>query len=296
MRSTNNIFLIDCIGQVVGREDPEDIVTNAGQSSKRMRLYLEDAGLLNLGKQATQPISHLQSQEQQFVTEEISSGEIPFHTIEDVYNMTEAYASCTGCYKKVISKNDYYQCGECGQRASKPPLRYRIRVVITDSTGCLNILLWNPEAVLIVGKSATDVRALSKNEKSCSYPKFFDVIIEKKYLFKIAVTLENMTSGDPFYSVSKISDDQNLIELYGSQSAMLEQIVDQSVENSHPVVVTVESSTDGSGGSTVSLSKDSPKGGNLEISLGSPAMSGKAKGQGSNGKTFKRVGGKRKHD
>ncbi|MED6116000.1 hypothetical protein PIB30_095976 [Stylosanthes scabra] len=45
--------------------------------------------LLNLGKQATQPISYLQSQGQRSMIEEISSGEIPLHTIEDVYNMTE---------------------------------------------------------------------------------------------------------------------------------------------------------------------------------------------------------------
>ncbi|MED6150496.1 hypothetical protein PIB30_072872 [Stylosanthes scabra] len=32
----------DCVGQVVEREDPEDIITKAGQSSKRMRIYLED--------------------------------------------------------------------------------------------------------------------------------------------------------------------------------------------------------------------------------------------------------------
>ncbi|MED6206534.1 hypothetical protein PIB30_027758 [Stylosanthes scabra] len=42
MCSNNDIFLIDRVGQVVGKEDPEDIITKAGQSSKRMRLYLED--------------------------------------------------------------------------------------------------------------------------------------------------------------------------------------------------------------------------------------------------------------
>ncbi|MED6188211.1 hypothetical protein PIB30_083956 [Stylosanthes scabra] len=42
MCSNNDIFLIDVVGQVVGKEDPEDIITKAGQSSKRMRLNLED--------------------------------------------------------------------------------------------------------------------------------------------------------------------------------------------------------------------------------------------------------------
>ncbi|MED6142189.1 hypothetical protein PIB30_111351 [Stylosanthes scabra] len=45
MCASNNIFLIDCIGQVVGKESPENIVTKSGQSSKRLRLYLEDVEL-----------------------------------------------------------------------------------------------------------------------------------------------------------------------------------------------------------------------------------------------------------
>ncbi|MED6223101.1 hypothetical protein PIB30_070738 [Stylosanthes scabra] len=58
-----------------------------------LELVLQDKEvcLINLGEQATQPISHVESQGKRFVTEEISSGEIPFQTIEDVYNMIEAF-------------------------------------------------------------------------------------------------------------------------------------------------------------------------------------------------------------
>ncbi|MED6167859.1 hypothetical protein PIB30_006830 [Stylosanthes scabra] len=45
MCASNNIFLIDYIGQVVGKEAPEDIIIKTGQSSKRLRLYLEDVEL-----------------------------------------------------------------------------------------------------------------------------------------------------------------------------------------------------------------------------------------------------------
>ncbi|MED6147019.1 hypothetical protein PIB30_117437 [Stylosanthes scabra] len=244
MCSLNNIFLIDCMGQVVGREDPEDIITKTGQSSKRLQLYLEDGEknkmkctlfgdfvdqalryleplvivtqlfkphvflsdvnvqaslyashvlfnpslpavvefrdrLLTLGEEFTQPISHVKSQGQRSVTDEISSGEFPLRTVEEVLNMTEPcscwilasivsieggrdgwfYASCKGCFKKVIPKNDVYHCGECGQHGTKPPIKYRLKVIVNDFTGCLNLLLWNSEGSMIVGKSAAEVRA-----------------------------------------------------------------------------------------------------------------------------------------
>ncbi|MED6198058.1 hypothetical protein PIB30_062510 [Stylosanthes scabra] len=154
MCASNNIFLI-----VVGKEAPEDIITQAGQSSKRLRLYLEDVEknkmkctlfgefvgealshlertdvqplvlvvqlfkprvwledvnvqtsfygsrvlfnptfpdavefrnrLINLGKHATQQISHVESQGQRSLTQELSSGEFSVLSIEEVYNLTE---------------------------------------------------------------------------------------------------------------------------------------------------------------------------------------------------------------
>ncbi|MED6136834.1 hypothetical protein PIB30_059428 [Stylosanthes scabra] len=161
MCSNNDIFLIDVVGQVVGKEDPEDIITKAGQSSKRMRLYLKDEEsmknkmkctlfgdfvadalislqkenveplvmvaqmfkphvylsdfciqpsfygsrvffnsdfpeveqlrnqLIILGDQSTQQISHVESQSQRSVTEEIISGTFPLRSIEKVVGMTE---------------------------------------------------------------------------------------------------------------------------------------------------------------------------------------------------------------
>ncbi|MED6168930.1 hypothetical protein PIB30_016413 [Stylosanthes scabra] len=41
MTNLNQSHLTDCMGQVVGKEDPMDIVTKTGQSSKRLSLYIK---------------------------------------------------------------------------------------------------------------------------------------------------------------------------------------------------------------------------------------------------------------
>ncbi|MED6208418.1 hypothetical protein PIB30_044846 [Stylosanthes scabra] len=42
MANLNQSHLTDCMGQIVGKEDPMDIVTKTGQSIKRLSLYIED--------------------------------------------------------------------------------------------------------------------------------------------------------------------------------------------------------------------------------------------------------------
>ncbi|MED6218615.1 hypothetical protein PIB30_028169 [Stylosanthes scabra] len=271
MCTSNNIFLI-----VVGKEAPEDIITKAGQSSKRLRLYLEDAeknkmkctlfgdfvgeALSHLERTDVQPLvsvgqlfkphvwledvnvqtsfygsrvffnptfpdaiefrnSHVESQGQRSLTQELSSAEFRVLSIEEVYNLTEEtecwilstvvsveggkndwfYASCKGCFKKVIPVDDNYHCTnvKCGQRGSNPPLKFRLKVIVADGTGCLAVLLWNTECASILGMSPNDVRDISKNEKGNGYPKIFNQIVENKYLVSPPHQLPVAITFDP---------------------------------------------------------------------------------------------------
>ncbi|MED6184192.1 hypothetical protein PIB30_045080 [Stylosanthes scabra] len=169
---------------------------------------------------------------------------------------------------------------------------FKPHVIVNNCTRCLNLLLWNPEHSVIVGKSVTEVMDAGKNEKDRCYPEILEEIIEKKFLFKILVSGHNIFSGDHFYRVSKISDDEAMIELYYSQASLVEQ---GSLSNVLLVYVAVESGIDGNGGTVVSLSKDSGMESNFE-SLDTPAKGRRnvssskiasPEGQGSNSKTFR---------
>ncbi|MED6206812.1 hypothetical protein PIB30_030128 [Stylosanthes scabra] len=129
------------------------------------------------GDKASQGIAEIPTQSQFSVGSELAGGSVTIETIESVLNMTQeaecwvlgelvsiqagakdwCYASCTNCFKKVETKSDRYKCDDCGKLGSKPPLKYRLIVIITYGTGCINVLFWNSEAVMLVGKSAREV-------------------------------------------------------------------------------------------------------------------------------------------
>ncbi|MED6191938.1 hypothetical protein PIB30_005417 [Stylosanthes scabra] len=366
MCASNNIYLIDCIGQVVGKEAPEDIITKTGQSSKRLRLYLEDVeknkmkctlfgefvgealcylektdvqplvlvaqlfkphvwlddvnvqtsfygsrvffnptdleaaefrnSLINLGEHATQEISHVESHEQRSVTQDLSSGDFPFLSVEQVYNLTEEtecwilstvvsieggrndwfYASCKGCFKKVIPIDDNYHCTnvKCGQRGSKPPLKFRLKVIVTDGIGFLTVLLWNTECAAILGMSPNDVRDVSAVDQS------LDIALPS------AGTVESSSDGTGEPVVSLAKDTESRIEVIHCDNSPSNTIATGLSSKDVESHIDIESPDDSPPKTVVATLR----------SKGNVAVTPPAEGQGSNGKIFKRVGVKRKAD
>ncbi|XLR27620.1 hypothetical protein S83_055520 [Arachis hypogaea] len=122
---------------------------------------------------------------------------------------------------------------------------YRLHVIAVDGTGCIGLIIWNQEAKLVIGKSASEVKNLSRGENVACYPKVLDSIEDKKFLFKLSIMKKNLTSIDQVYNVVKISDNDTLIG------------VDQSVSNLLPASFTNEAEFDVHSAAVVSLSKDS---------------------------------------
>ncbi|MED6142282.1 hypothetical protein PIB30_112167, partial [Stylosanthes scabra] len=68
------------------------------------------------------------------------------------------YLSCFKCAKKVVDVKNGYQCIRCKRITVDPTLRYKLHAIVTDGTGCLNLMIWNDEAKQIIGQSAKEVR------------------------------------------------------------------------------------------------------------------------------------------
>ncbi|KAL4294503.1 hypothetical protein AHAS_Ahas18G0234600 [Arachis hypogaea] len=188
-------------------------------------------------------------------------------------------------------------------------LEYRLNVVVTDGTRCINIMLWNQEAKIILGKSANDIRDLMKdaNENACL--KAFEPIIDKKFLFKLSISHKNLTSMDQAYNAIKISDDEALISLYSSHSSSINiGGVEQGLSNVVSTTKSNDLNSNGNGAAIISLSKDSGTESIFESGLDTPGkcvivdsapslgVSGltNPEGQGSSNKTFKHGSTKRK--
>ncbi|QHO21538.1 Replication protein A 70 kDa DNA-binding subunit C [Arachis hypogaea] len=301
--------------------------------------------LLEQGDLASQRINLIESHGQPSVSDEISRGTIPIKSMEEVLNLDHEtscwvvgtivsvdvglkdwfYVSCNTCPRKVQPNKDRYWCDHCRKVGFNGALRYRLAVILTDGTGCIKVTLWNSEAKTIVGKSASEIRDPTDTYPGSSYPKAFDAIVERKYLFKLSVTYRNIRSVDQPYNVVKISDDESLIGLYSTESSTSVNIGarvhsfttslgggshkgDQSFSATLDGSCQLETESEANALGFISALKDSPTESKCESVHASPVKSVVGEvvdnaitvgictpdGQGSSNKTFKRNTGKRK--
>ncbi|XLS52115.1 hypothetical protein HN51_012792 [Arachis hypogaea] len=274
----------------------------------------------------SQRISQLEAQPQYSVRDEISAGIVPVRTIEEVLNITEetscwivgtivslevgkddwSYMSCKTCPKKVVQSKDRYWCDNCRRVGFKVMLRYRLQLIVTDGSGCLNLIVWNKEAEQMIGKAAEKVKELSKCDKGDSYPKYLENMIDKRFLFKLNITYKNINSVEGVYSVTKLSDDESLMSSYGVPNSSS----DASCLQMLPNIPIAETDEDSNGHAAVSLSKDSAVESNCDSSCQTPAKRTSSDAvddspataalspdvQASANKTFKRNCGRKKID
>ncbi|XLT76320.1 hypothetical protein HN873_032594 [Arachis hypogaea] len=213
--------------------------------------------LIKRGDLKAQCVNYIQSQPVNSISDELHGGSLPITTIEEVLDKTNK----TSCW--ILATVVSIEVGESDW--------YRLHVIAIDGTGCIGLIIWNQEAKVVVGKSASEVKDLSRGENVASYPKVFDSIVDKKFLFKLSITKKNLTSIDQVYNVVKISDDNTLIDLYESQSYSIDMMgVDQSVSNLLPASLTNEAESDVHSAAVVSLSKDSGSESIFECGLETP--------------------------
>ncbi|OIT08182.1 hypothetical protein A4A49_63239, partial [Nicotiana attenuata] len=111
--------------------------------------------------------------------------------------------------------------------------RYKLRVQVMDHTGFISLLLWDREAISLIGKSANELNKISIEASAavdeCSYPVELYDILDKKVLFKVSVKSSNIKVHAEVYNVVKISEDDNLIQQY-KQSAQDDTFTDPDFE------------------------------------------------------------------
>ncbi|PHT38867.1 Acetylornithine aminotransferase, chloroplastic/mitochondrial [Capsicum baccatum] len=92
--------------------------------------------------------------------------------------------------------------------------KYRLQVRVMDGTGLITLLLWNLEAVQLMGKTAKEIKEGLIDDDECSYPSELDDIVEKKLMFKVMVKESNIYKQDEVYKVLKFADDESLSKEY----------------------------------------------------------------------------------
>ncbi|QHN77286.1 replication protein A 70 kDa DNA-binding subunit A-like isoform [Arachis hypogaea] len=188
MVGVNKNYLLDCMGHVVGREDVTLLVTKSGEERRctlfgdlvdeALGLFDKDDGHpIILVAQLFKPNFYLnESQPINSISDELHGGSLPITTIEEVLDKTNEtscwilatvvsieiggsdwyYALCKSCPRKVKENKGCYLRKHCGKVGINTPLRYHLHVIAADGTGCIGLIIWNQEAKLVVGKSASE--------------------------------------------------------------------------------------------------------------------------------------------
>ncbi|OIT34570.1 hypothetical protein A4A49_63519, partial [Nicotiana attenuata] len=131
-----------------------------------------------------------------------------------------SYVSCKKCQKKVDKVGNIYLCPnpKCKREDYSAMNRYRLQVRVLNTTGSVSLLLWDREAMFLIGNSANELKeGLLENTGDAdeySYPVELNNILQKKFIFKVIVKSSNIRLHAEIYSVVKLTDDEQLINKY----------------------------------------------------------------------------------
>ncbi|MED6121549.1 hypothetical protein PIB30_031310 [Stylosanthes scabra] len=96
-----------------------------------------------------------------------------------------------------------------------------------------------------------------KGKEVKSLPDEIESIFDKKFLFKLSVSTQNVNSIDLLYVVANICDDQRLIGIYSAEISSQITGMDHRVSDLLPNTTSVEADSEDHDSAIVSLSKDS---------------------------------------
>ncbi|QHO16909.1 uncharacterized protein DS421_10g307660 [Arachis hypogaea] len=215
-------LLFDYIGEVVGKEEVKGIITCTGHQSKRIALQLEDLERNKIkctlfGELVDQVLPQLERDDGK-----------PFILVVQLFK-TNVYLNSVNIQSAYYVFKVYFNPNLTEVNEFKQ--RYRLQIIVTDGTGCLKLIVWNKEAEQMVGKSADKVNEIYMWEKTNSYPKHLDNVIDKRFLFKLNITYKNINAIEGAYSVTKLSDEDFLMSSFGCASSSVEASTSQMMGN-----------------------------------------------------------------
>ncbi|KAL7132608.1 hypothetical protein ABFS83_12G086200 [Erythranthe nasuta] len=201
----------------------------------------------------TQSVSHISSQRSIFISVDLL--QTNRMTIADVVESTTVangallakvieiesedkwwYESCVTCFKKVETSGTTFYCLNCDTMVMAVP-RFRVQVKVIDDTGSASFVMFDRVIAQLLGRSASDIITGLRKEKLIGlFPREFDALIDKTFLFKVDISSLNVAKKWSVYTVNTMSNDDDLIQQFRTlQSLMhLDDEDDNSVENNAP--------------------------------------------------------------
>ncbi|KAL3614624.1 hypothetical protein CASFOL_041519 [Castilleja foliolosa] len=137
-------------------------------------------------------------------------------TIVDIQTPRDCwYLACKKCAKRMVEVEEVPQiCEFCGFENPMKIFRYKLDVMIVDSTGSAVFLLWNKACASLIGQTAAEMKE-SHGDCSNAIPKVIeDAVLDKRVLFEVRGSSFKTLKGSANYTVSRLAYDDEIMELY----------------------------------------------------------------------------------
>ncbi|PNX85582.1 replication factor-A carboxy-terminal domain protein, partial [Trifolium pratense] len=124
------------------------------------------------------------------------------------------YLSCV-CNMKVIPDGHKYYCERCNRHVLMVNYRYMIRLHVSDPTGSAAFVMHDRMAAEFFGMSCSQMLKYDGKDAVPDYvPESFSNMVGKCYLFMIFTKVSAEDDADKYYPVSKVTDDDALIQSF----------------------------------------------------------------------------------
>nr|GLL21304.1 uncharacterized protein LOC109191207 [Ipomoea trifida] len=244
--------LIDVIGRVVHIFSPLDKLIN-GRPSRLIDFVIEDLKGIQLKctvwdqhVEKVIPFCQYDLKEPVIVIIQMCRVKVPENSGEvkicSSYDATQLLFNsdcdeCTEfrdrCNKKVDLKGGMYVCGKCGTHCDTPKLRYKIKLRVYDAKGSAPFLLWDREALdLLGGITAEELKAMQPKVPT-RIPKEIVSLVGRGMLFKISVERDRLEKRNLAFPVMQIKDDIALVNEYCP--GMLKEAKQKSTNSEEPL-------------------------------------------------------------
>ncbi|XP_074337454.1 uncharacterized protein LOC141674643 [Apium graveolens] len=142
------------------------------------------------------------------------------------------YVSCKKCVKKATLRDGVFVCNSCNKPVDRPLAMFCINVQVEDGTGTTTVVLLNSTAEHLLDTSAW--KLMNKMPAGDdSVPPELQVLLGKKYVYKLKLNKYNLIDGLQDYGVSAIfTPVEELETAYERKTRKLVQVAPSPVGSS----------------------------------------------------------------
>ncbi|KAL3652200.1 hypothetical protein CASFOL_001881 [Castilleja foliolosa] len=124
------------------------------------------------------------------------------------------YSSCRRCIKKMPMDERNRQCFHCGEDNFTYTYRYKIELLVGDSSGCATMMLWDAQCTTLIGKTANYMKQLSEKAGTRIPRELHESLVDKRVLFEVKTPSNRVSKDIPQFTVSRVAVDEDIFDIY----------------------------------------------------------------------------------